>query len=229
MPSRLLRSRLAAATALAIAGCGAGTSSANGILAVELVDAPSPDVKGIVVTIDTVTAHSEQAGWVTVAHGPITVDLLTLQDVAMKLGEVSLPAGMVGEVRLQLVADGPQYVLLADGTHAPLKAPSGATSGEKLKGPFTVSACSKHTLTIDFDGKNSIAYHETGGPNPEWILRPVIRVKSEAVASLSCAADAGTSDSGTPGGSDAGQDGGTGAGTTDGGFHCDPSDPSCPT
>ncbi len=219
---------LAATAALAMTGCGAGSSSGNGTLAIELVDAPSPDVKGIVVTIDTVTAHSEQAGWVTVAHGPITVDLLTLQDVALKLGEVSLPAGQVTEVRLQL-ADGPQYVVLADDSHAPLKTPSGSTSGLKLKGPFTVSACTKHTLTIDFDGKNSIAYHETGGPNPEWILRPVIRVRTEADEPQSCV-DGGTPASGTPDGGDSG--GGADAGTPpvnpDGGFSCDPSNPSCP-
>jgi len=165
-----------------------------------------------------------------VAHGPITVDLLTLQDVSMKLGEISLPAGTVDEIRLILTDGGPQYVVLADDTHAPLKTPSGAESGEKLKGKFEVSACSKHTVTLDFDGKNSIAIHETGGPNAEWILRPVIRVKAEADEAESCSAD---------GGSDAGSDGGTGGGTdggptgngdagTDGGFLCDPSEPSCP-
>jgi hypothetical protein len=240
MSSRLLRSILAATAAFAMASCGAG--GGYGTLAVELVDAPSPDVKGIVVTIDTVTAHSEEAGWVTVTHGPLTVDLLTLQDVALKLGEVSLPAGTVSEVRLQLDPAGPQYVVLTDDSHAPLKTPSGSTSGEKLKGPFTVSACSKHTVTIDFDGKSSIAYHETGGPDPEWILRPVIRVKTEAVEAQSCTADGGTPGSGTPGGpgSDAGPGGGPDAGqggepdagtpgTPDGGFSCDPSDPSCPT
>ncbi|MGZ6097091.1 MAG: DUF4382 domain-containing protein [Myxococcaceae bacterium] len=240
-----------AAALLAAAGCGSGTSGGGtGTFAIQLVDAPSPDVKGIVVTIDTVTAHSEEAGWVTVAHGPITVDLLTLQDVTMKLGEVTLPGGTVSEVRLQLVDAGPQYVVLADGSHAPLKTPSGSTSGEKLKGRFTVSACAKHTLTLDFDGKNSIAYHETGGPDPEWILRPVIRVKAEADEAQSCSADGGsTPDSGTPGGSDggtgggdtdAGSGGGTDAGSggdtdagpvpsnPDGGFFCDPSNPSCP-
>ena len=236
MSSRFLRPLLATG-AMALAACGA-SSSGNGTLAIALVDAPSPDVKGIVVTIDTVTAHSEQAGWVTVAHGPITVDLLTLQDVSMKLGEVSLPAGTVTEIRLILADAGQQYVVLADGTHAPLKTPSGAESGEKLKGRFEVSACSRHTVTLDFDGKNSIAYHETGGPNPEWILRPVIRVKAEADEAESCSADGGTSDSGTPGGSgsdggtgdgtDAGPTGSTDAGTPDGGFSCDPSDPSCP-
>jgi len=207
---------LLAAGAFALAACGPSTSG-NGTLAVALTDAPSPDVKGIVVTIDTVTAHSEQAGWVTVAHGPKTVDLLALQDVSITLGEISLPAGTVDEIRLILTDDGPQYVLLSDDTQAPLKTPSGAESGEKLKGKFEVSACTKHTVTLDFDGKNSIAYHETGGPNPEWILRPVIRVKAEADEAESCSVDGGT-DSGTPASS--GPDGGSGdtdAGTPDAG------------
>ena len=238
MSSRFVRPLLGAA-AMALAACGASTSGGNGMLAVALTDAPSPDVKGIVVTVDSVTAHSDQAGWVTVAQGPFTVDLLTLQDVSMKLGEISLPAGTVSEVRLILADGGPQYVVLADGSHAPLKTPSGAQSGEKLKGPFTVSACERHTLTIDFDGKNSIAYHQTGGPNPEWILRPVIRVKTEADEVLPCHADGGVPDSGLPpggpgtdGGTDAGSDAGTpgvpDAGMPDGGLICDPSDPSCP-
>ena len=238
MASRLLRPLLVAG-AMALTACGA-SSSGNGTLAVALTDAPSPDVKGIVVTIDMVTAHSDQAGWVTVAQGPITVDLLTLQDVAMKLGEISLPAGTVSEVRLILADGGPQYVVLADGTHASLKTPSGAQSGEKLKGPFTVSACERHTLTIDFDGKNSIEYHQTGGPDPEWILRPVIRVKTEADEVLPCHAAGVTPDSGLPlggsgpdggtdGGSDAGPQSAPDAGTPDGGLSCDPLDPSCPT
>lgn len=238
MSSRFVRPLIGAA-AMALAACGTSPSSGNGMLAVALTDAPSPDVQGIVVTIDSVTAHSDEAGWVTVAHGPITVDLLTLQDVSMKLGEISLPAGTVSEVRLILADGGPQYVLLADGSQAPLKTPSGAQSGEKLKGPFTVSACERHTLTIDFDGKNSIAYHQTGGPNPEWILRPVIRVKTEADEVLPCHADGGVPDSGLPpggsgtdGGTDAGSDAGTpgvpDAGMPDGGLICDPSDPNCP-
>jgi hypothetical protein len=81
---------LLATGAMALAACGA-SSSGNGTLAIALVDAPSPDVKGIVVTVDTVTAHSEEAGWVTVAHGPITVDLLTLQDVSMSWARSPCP------------------------------------------------------------------------------------------------------------------------------------------
>lgn len=177
-------------------GCGSGTSG-TGTLAVMLTDAPSDSVKSIFVTIDSVTAHSDQAGWVNVFQGPLTVDLLTLQSTSMKLGQVTLPGGTVSQVRFVLTDNGPQYVVLDDGSQAPLKVPSGSESGLKLNGPFTVSACNKHTLVIDFDGKNSIAYHQTGS-DLGWILRPVIHVKTEADDVEPCTPDRGSPDAGPP-------------------------------
>ena len=177
-------------------GCGSGTSG-TGTLAVMLTDAPSDSVKSIFVTIDSVTAHSDQAGWVNVFQGPLTVDLLTLQSTSMKLGQVTLPGGTVSQVRFVLTDNGPQYVVLDDGSQAPLKVPSGSESGLKLDGPFTVSACNKHTLVIDFDGKNSIAYHPTGS-DLGWILRPVIHVKTEADDVEPCTPDRGSPDAGPP-------------------------------
>ena len=175
-------------------GCGSGTSG-TGTLAVMLTDAPSDSVKSIFVTIDSVTAHSDQAGWVNVFQGPLTVDLLTLQSTSMKLGQVTLPGGTVSQVRFVLTDNGPQYVVLDDGSQAPLRVPSGSESGLKLNGPFTVSACNKHTLVIDFDGKNSIAYHQTGS-DLGWILRPVIHVKTEADDVEPCTPDRGSPDAG---------------------------------
>jgi hypothetical protein len=67
----------------------------------------------------------------------------------------------------------------------------------KLKGSFVVSACNKHTLILDFDGKNSIAFHETGS-DLGWILRPVIHVKAEADEAEPCSSDGGTPDAGEP-------------------------------
>ena len=177
-------------------GCGSGTSG-TGTLAVMLTDAPSDSVKSIFVTIDSVTAHSDQAGWVNVFQGPLTVDLLTLQSTSMKLGQVTLPGGTVSQVRFVLTDNGPQYVVLDDGSQAPLRVPSGSESGLKLNGPFTVSACNKHTLVIDFDGKNSIAYHPTGS-DLGWILRPVIHVKTEADDVEPCTPDRGSPDAGPP-------------------------------
>ena len=192
--SRLIRP-LVAAVLLGL-GCGSGTSG-TGTLAVMLTDAPSDSVKSIFVTIDSVTAHSDQVGWVNVFQGPLTVDLLTLQSTSMKLGQVTLPGGTVSQVRFVLTDNGPQYVVLDDGSQAPLRVPSGSESGLKLNGPFTVSACNKHTLVIDFDGKNSIAYHQTGS-DLGWILRPVIHVKTEADDVEPCTPDRGSPDAGPP-------------------------------
>lgn len=124
---------------------------------------------------------SESGGgdWIQIFQGPLTVDLLELPTVTHQLGPVEIPSGAVTQVRFVLDPNGPQYVVLPDGSHASLKTPSGDTSGLKLNGPFQVQACETHVLVLDFDGPNAIEYHQTGGPSGEWILRPVIQVRSE--------------------------------------------------
>jgi hypothetical protein len=171
-------------------GCGTSTSG-TGMFAVQLVDAPSPDVKSLFVTISDVTVHSNQSGWVNVFQGPLTVDLLALPTTPQQLGAVPLPGGEVTQIRLELAPAGPQYVVLTDGTHQGLFVPSGTESGVKLNGQFPVTTCNLHTVTLDFDGKNSIEFHQTGGPSPTWILRPVVRVKAEADEGLPCSSMGG--------------------------------------
>jgi len=165
---------------------------------VQLVDAPSPQVSSIFVSISDVSVRSQQAGWTPIFQGLLTIDLLTLKTQAMSLGFADLPAGTVDQIRLVLDPNGPQYVVLADGTQAPLTIPSGTESGIKLTGTFTVSACRTHTVTIDFDGENSVSAHATGKAN-HWQLRPVVRVKSEEDSQESCddaAPDGGISEDG---------------------------------
>ena len=175
---------LAAALAFA-GGTACDSSSGPGMLEVKLtapVDtaaAPVNSLKGIIVTIDEVTANPEGGDWIQIFQGPLTVDLLELPTVTHQLGPVEIPSGAVTQVRFVLDPNGPQYVVLPDGSHASLKTPSGDTSGLKLNGPFQVQACETHVLVLDFDGPNAIEYHQTGGPSGEWILRPVIQVRSE--------------------------------------------------
>lgn len=177
-------------------------------LAVELVDAPTQQVREINVTIEKVTAHSTAAGWVTIFdQGPVTVDLLTLQTRVMQLGFANLPQGKITQIRLYLTEGGTQNVVLPDGTISPLKVPSGVQSGIKIKGPFELSACDITTVTLDFDGHKSIWYHPTGNGG-DWILRPVIHTKKVRSAAAPC--------DGTPTGGGAGSTGG-GSGSLDGG------------
>ena len=178
---------LAAAAIGLLAACG---SSGPGQLAVNLMDAPNPAVDQIVVNVTKVTAHSTTAGWVTIGPmtSPLTVDLLKLQTYATSLGLVSLPAGTVTQIRLLISRDGNYVVPSGSTTQAPLVVPSGYESGIKILGPWDVPACTRLTVTLDFDGKNSIEYHLADGT---WILRPVIRpVKADGTA-ISCTAPPG--------------------------------------
>ncbi len=177
-------------------------------LALELVDAPTHQVREINVTIEKVTAHSNVAGWVTVFdQGPVTVDLLTLRTRVMQLGFANLPTGKITQIRLYLTEGGTQNVVLPDGTISPLKVPSGVQSGIKIKGPFALNSCDTTTVTLDFDGHKSIWYHPTGNGG-DWILRPVIHTKKVRTQSAPC--------DGTPTGGGSGSTGG-GTGTTGGG------------
>jgi hypothetical protein len=62
-------------------------------------------------------------------------------------------------------------------------------------GNFPVNPCSKHTVTLDFDGQNSVSSHLTGSGST-WILRPVVRVKTETDTAEACPTDGGTQDDG---------------------------------
>lgn len=195
--------RILAFATFALLACG---PSGTGTLAVELTDAPSTDVTSIFVTISKVTVVGDSSGEATVFTGPYTVDLLTLKDHTTPLGKVSLPAGNVGQIRLELDPNGPQYVVLADGSQQPLTVPSGTQTGIKLVGQFPVNPCATHTVVLDFDGQNSVSEHTTGNGS-DWILRPVVRVKAESETPNTCSADGGAteSDAGTrPADTDAG-------------------------
>jgi hypothetical protein len=181
------------------AGPSSGAApSGMGQLAIDLVDAPNPQVDQIWVNVTEVTAHSTSAGWVTVSTTPVKVDLLELQSSAVALGLVTLPPGTITQVRLVVTEDG-NYVVTG-GQQVPLKVPSGSESGIKVKGPWEIAACAQTALTLDFDGKKSIWTHPTG-QGDEWILRPVIRVRKVDSVPVGCmdgGGEAGGSDGGVP-------------------------------
>lgn len=200
---------LTAAVGAALA-CGAAKTG-NGQLAVQLVDAPNPAVDEIWVNVTAVRAHVVGSGWTNVTTGvapPIKVDLLKLKDYALPLGLVSLPAGTVTQLRLVVASDGNSVV--TGGAEVPLKVPSGAESGIKIKGPWEISACTQTAITLDFDGEKSIWYHPTT-QGDEWILRPVIRTKKVERSPSSCG--------------DEGDTGGPPPPPTPG--TCDPANPVC--
>jgi hypothetical protein len=174
----------------------AATANGRGLLELRLVDAPATDVTEIVVTITRVEAHvAGGGGWMVLGDKTATIDLLKLQGGTFaQLGVVQMPAGKVTQLRLYVKEDGPNYVTTPDGKQHPLTVPSGTQSGIKLKGQFDWPNCGIGNVTIDFDGKKSIFTHPKGaGAGDEWLLRPVVRLKSISVKEGTCgpAPDAG--------------------------------------
>jgi hypothetical protein len=186
-----------------IIACGGSQQQASrppvgkGQLAIELVDAPSTDVQEIWVNVTSVRAHAAGTGWVTISDAtmmPVKLDLLKLQSASLPLGLANLPPGTVTQIRLLVAADGNE--VLVAGSKLPLKVPSGFESGIKIHGPWDIVACSRSTVTLDFDGKKSIQTHPTGS-GQEWILRPVIRARPTVTADVGCGeTDGGTGEGG---------------------------------
>lgn len=184
-PLRSASTALALAGSLALLFACSSSPSGPGQLEVKLVDAPNPLVDQIVVNVSTVTAHSNSGGWVTVGPvvSPTAVNLLDLQSSFMSLGLVTLPAGKITQIRLIIEPTGNYVVPTGSTEHQPLVVPSGIQTGIKIIGPWDVPACTRLSVTLDFDGKSSIEYHQADGT---WILRPVIRPKRADSTAISC-------------------------------------------
>ena len=186
--SLVLAGLLSACSASGDPGSGAGR------MEIRLVDAPADEVKEIVVTITRVEAHvAGGGGWMVLADQTTTIDLLKLQGGTFaQLGVVNFPGGKITQLRLYVKEEGPNYVTTPDDQRHPLTVPSGTESGIKIKGGFDWSACDVGNVTIDFDGKKSIHVHPKGaGAGDEWLLRPVVRLKSVSITGDACRPDAG--------------------------------------
>lgn len=159
-----------------------------------LTDAPAPELRSAVVTIDSIYFQGEGARTV-LRSSPVTTDLLTLSDdVAAVVDNVSVPPGTYGQLRFVIAS---AYIELIDGSiyatkraEPPaavtdeLKTPSWDTSGFKVtmpEGGVTIEGDQK-VLLVDFDVGESFG-QEAGGA---WVMRPVLRA-SDFVATGSIA------------------------------------------
>ncbi|HZH02411.1 MAG TPA: DUF4382 domain-containing protein [Myxococcaceae bacterium] len=168
----------------------------------------------VVVHITRVTAHGT-GGWTTLSETPVEVDLFRLQDSTAELGVANLPAGDVSQLRLYVDAAANNHVVTEDGREVPLRVPSGAQSGIKVKGPFALKSCEAANVTVDFDAAASIKVHATGKKDL-YILRPVIRLGKQRADKVECTPGDGAPidgtpvDAGTPDPDGGGADGGSG-------------------
>ena len=124
--------------------------------------------------VEVVLVNSDANGWQSVLAQPLTITLPIAQRI--ELGAVKLGPTTVNEVRLRLAEDG-HTIFTSDGQALALVVPSGAESGLKLHGPWSMGECKTLDLALVLDVAQSVTLdtHETG--SGQWMLRPVVATK----------------------------------------------------
>lgn len=137
-------------------------------------------VTSVKITVDSVSAHSQTEGWVTVSSTPKTYDLLQLKAEGSKvlLADVTLKDGDYEQVRLDVSK---VVVTDAQGEHE-AKLPSGEL---KIVGNFSVKPNMTAAVTFDFIADESL--HITG--NGKYIFAPVVQLETHENADVEIKAD----------------------------------------
>jgi Domain of unknown function (DUF4382) len=180
---------LLAATALNLGACTKDTDTEQGTglakMEVRLTDAPG-DFQEVNIDVRNVQIHvtddNNPNGWqelTLIRPGIYNLLNLTNGNTAL-LTSADLPAGKVSQLRLVL---GPNNtVVTRDGQVYPLKVPSGAESGLKLKIDAELTADVTYQLVLDFDVAKSVKDRGGSNKNEKFKLKPTIRVITTAVA-----------------------------------------------
>lgn len=183
---------LLAAASLLFSACS--DEDAKGKVQLYITDAPidAENVTGVFLTIKGVELKGID-GWQTAAtfEEPVKINILEYQNgSAYFLTEEMLSAGTYTEARLQLDAPAEQggsannpgcYIAYVDGTTEPLFVPSGAQSGYKVKGKFSLAEGGTVAVTLDFDVRKSIV---EAGVSGKMLLKPVVRLIANQDAAL---------------------------------------------
>jgi len=196
--NRLLASIGIAASVLALAACGGGsttpTATTQGTLNLSLTDAPSCGYDHVNVTIDKVrvnqssTAADTDSGWSEIVlNPPMRVDLQTLTNgVLATLGQTPLPAGHYTQMRLVL-ADNTSSTPLANsvvptgGSEVALTTPSAQQSGVKMNVDITIAANQIADFVLDFNACRSIV---SAGNSGKYLLKPVVAVTPNFISGV---------------------------------------------
>ncbi len=160
----------------------------TGTLKLYITDSPidSDGITNVYITVTGIQYHTAEDGWQVVEEyeGPKKFDLLDLQRGKSELlGSFELEAGTYTQIRFLL--DAPQrgggppsspgsYLVFEDGSEKNLFVPSGAQTGYKAVGTFTVPMNGTVEVTADFDVRKSVV---KAGASGLYILKPTIRLQ----------------------------------------------------
>lgn len=170
--------------------CENNEANGEGNLILNITDAPVDDenITGVFITFIGIEYKIEDGPWQQ-AEGfdePVTINLLELQNGRTEL--LTEFSGGAGEYTgLRFILDAVQnenevlsnkgcYLTFADSTQTPLFVPSGAQSGYKATGNFTVPVNGTVEVTADFDLRKSVV---KAGNSGKYILKPTIRVMAD--------------------------------------------------
>lgn len=198
--NRMIGLGFATMAAVAVAGCGGGgggdsASETFGFLSLGISDGPIHDAQKVCVTFTEIELKQMGGPSTTLMlPSPEKINLLEFQGTnAMPiLTSERLPAGQYQWLRLGVdavrgsnggagdtgdaaVCDGDaSYIVMNDNSVHNLYVPSGANTGLKLHGGYTVPVNDQVSLTAEFDLGKSIT--APPGQSPDVMLRPTIKL-----------------------------------------------------
>lgn len=175
-------------------GDGSSGGGSTGTVSVGLTDNSTDQYKAVYVTIKELqfnrkdsSADKKGKNWETFETPNKTYNLLRLVNgVSETLGDKEFPVGHYKQIRM-IIGKTPEsennikrephphanYLVLQDGSYAPLKIPSGYQTGIKLVHNFVVRSGETVELLLDFDALRSVV---KAGKSGKYILKPVIKV-----------------------------------------------------
>ncbi len=160
----------------------------KGTLKLSITDSPidTDGITGVYITfIDVMYHNPDNDGWYSFEdfEGPQVYNLLDLtRGETDLLGFFELEAGTYTQLRFMLetptMGGGNHsnpgcWLEFEDGSEVPLFVPSGAQTGYKAVGQFTVPANGTVSVTADFDVRKSVV---KAGNSGKYILKPTIRL-----------------------------------------------------
>ncbi|UCC91902.1 MAG: DUF4382 domain-containing protein [Candidatus Aenigmatarchaeota archaeon] len=153
-----------------------GPGEGTGYLILQITDKPSLGIEKVEVTISRIQVHkvpegneSGETGWITVANGPHTLDLVAIKDIKEILGKDALAAGIYTQIRLDIES----AKVTIDGTEHDLSIPHKTVM---LVRSFEIVEMETTILTLDFDAERSV---HLAGASGEYIMKPTIRIIQE--------------------------------------------------
>lgn len=149
---------------------GCTSSDGTGNFKLYLTDQPINNAEEILVTISEISVQKAEEGFLTIWIGTHTYDLLKLRSREEKIVDVTLEEGTYTQIRL-VVTEG--QIIVAGESHK-MTVPS---SEVKIPVIFNVMDGDNTEIVLDFEAEHSI-HVVYAGQIEEYILRPVIRIKS---------------------------------------------------